>query len=444
MTSETATRHAATREGATRQAAATEAYVWTWLPGETRPVVAGRLAAAGDQLVFNYGRSYLERRNAVALYAPELPLRPGTLPLVAGLRMPGCIRDAAPEAWGRRVIANRELGVRGHEIEPSELDELTYLLESGSDRIGALDFQRSARDYVAREAKATSLADLLAGAQRVEQGLPPHPDLDLPLHSAIGGGRPKALIAAHGKKYIAKLPAHYDETNVVKAEYIAMRLAALAGIRTAGVTLEKAGHKDVLLVERFDREKTSDGWRRNAMLSGLTLLGLDQTLARYAAYEDLATVIRHRFTAPKATLRELFARMLFNVLCGNTDDHARNHAAFWNGRELTLTPAYDICPQARGAQARGGAQASQAMLITSDQRASRITVCLAAAPSFLLSAAEAMAMAAHQIMVLRDHWAPICTQAKLSTTERDHLWRRQFLNPFAFEGAPPALAGLLG
>jgi serine/threonine-protein kinase HipA len=439
MTSETLA-----RETAKRQAAAREAYVWTWLPGETRPVVAGRLAAAGDQLLFNYGRSYLERKNAVALYAPELPLRPGTLPLVAGLRMPGCIRDAAPEAWGRRVIANREPGA-GREIEPSELDELTYLMESGSDRIGALDFQRSARDYVARDATATSLDDLLAATERVEQGLPPHADLDLALHSAIGGGRPKALIDQHGKKYIAKLPAHYDETNVVKAEYIAMRLAALAGIRTASVTLEKAGHRDVLLVERFDREKTSDGWRRNAMLSGLTLLGLDPTLARYAAYEDLATVIRHRFTAPKASLRELFARLLFNVLCGNTDDHARNHAAFWNGRELTLTPAYDICPQARGgAQARGSADASQAMLITSDQRASQITVCLAAAPSFLLSEAEALAMAAHQIMVLRDHFAPICTQAKLPTAERDHLWRRQFLNPFAFEGAPPALAGLLG
>ena len=74
----------------TSEAGYEEAYVWAWLPGETRPVVAGRLAVAGDRLVFNYGRSYLERDNAISLYAPELPLRPGTLPLLDGLRMPSC------------------------------------------------------------------------------------------------------------------------------------------------------------------------------------------------------------------------------------------------------------------------------------------------------------------------------------------------------------------
>ncbi len=85
-----------------------EAFVWIWLPGETEPVVAGRLAAEGDAILFNYGRSYLERAHdqpaAIPLYEPELPLRAGILPLLPGVNMPGCIRDAAPDAWGRRVI----------------------------------------------------------------------------------------------------------------------------------------------------------------------------------------------------------------------------------------------------------------------------------------------------------------------------------------------------
>ena len=89
------------------EAAPTEAFVWVWLPGKIEPVVSGRLAAAGDQLLFNYGRSYLGRKNAIPLYEPELPLRPGVLPLQNGVRMPSCIRDAAPDAWGRRVILNR-------------------------------------------------------------------------------------------------------------------------------------------------------------------------------------------------------------------------------------------------------------------------------------------------------------------------------------------------
>jgi serine/threonine-protein kinase HipA len=69
-------------------------------------------------------------------------------------------------------------------------------------------------------------------------------------------------------------------------------------------------------------------------------------------------MVRHRFSDPKQTLRELYGRICFNVLCGNTDDHTRNHAAFWDGRQLTLTPAYDICPQSRT-----GSEATQAMLI---------------------------------------------------------------------------------
>jgi serine/threonine-protein kinase HipA len=417
-----------------------EAYVWVWLPGERRPIVAGRLAAAGDQLVFNYGRSYLTRKNAISLYAPELPLRAGTLPLLNGLRMPSCIRDAAPDAWGRRVIINRKLGSRRRKIDAAELHELTYLLESGSDRVGALDFQLSATDYVAREPATAALDELLNAADHIEKGVPLTPDLDRALFhaSSVGGARPKAMIASDDKKYIAKFSSQTDVYNVVKAEYIAMRLASEAGIRVASVTLRRAAGKDVLLIERFDREKAADGWRRRAMVSALTLLGLDEMLARYAAYEDLATIIRHRFTAPKATLRELFARMLFNVLCGNTDDHARNHAAFWDGHDLTLTPAYDVCPQART-----GGEASQAMLITGDRRLSQISECLAAAPSFLLSGDEALALAEHQIKVVRDRWAPVCAQAKLSQVDRNLLWRRQFLNPFAFEGAPPALARLL-
>ena len=119
-----------------------EAYVWIWLPDATEPVVAGLLSKRGNQLVFNYGRRYLARRDAIALYAPELPLRAGRLPLLPGLSMPSCIRDASPDAWGRRVLINRTLGA--HQAGYPELDELTYLLASGSDRIGALDFQASA------------------------------------------------------------------------------------------------------------------------------------------------------------------------------------------------------------------------------------------------------------------------------------------------------------
>src|SRR5690349_17817917 len=109
----------------------TQAYVWVFLPGQTEPVVAGLLSADGRHLVFNYGRSYLAREAAIPLYAPELPLRSGILPLTQGLGMPNCIRDAAPDAWGRRVILNRKFGAAAKDADPANVNELTFLLESG-------------------------------------------------------------------------------------------------------------------------------------------------------------------------------------------------------------------------------------------------------------------------------------------------------------------------
>jgi serine/threonine-protein kinase HipA len=247
------------------------------------------------------------------------------------------------------------------------------------------------------------------------------------------------VIESQDTKYVAKFSSQNDLYNVVKAEYIAMRLAADADINAASVKLEHVAGKHVLLVERFDRDKTDEGWRRRAMVSALTLLELDEMMARYASYEDLATIIRHRFSAPKQTLKELFSRMLFNVLCGNTDDHARNHAAFWDGNALTLTPAFDICPQART-----GGEADQAMLIVGQDRFSQIAVCLKAAPSFLLSDGEALAIAHRQITTIRDGWKRICDEAKVTEVDRNLMWRRQFLNPFAFEGAPADLVELIG
>jgi len=419
-----------------------EAFVWVWLPGAAEPVVAGRLHAHDGLVTFNYGKSYLDRPEAIPLYLPELPLEPGELPLLTGLTMPGCMRDAAPDAWGRRVILNRKFGIKGDELDNLDLSELTFLLESGSDRIGALDFQRSPSTYEPRAPVGASLEELIESARRVEQGIPLSPELDQALHhgSSIGGARPKALVEDGPVKHVAKFSSSSDTYSVVKAEFIAMRLAALCGIDAAPVSLVRASGKDVLLVERFDRVHEGGGWPRKLMVSALTMLGLDEMMARYASYQDLAEIIRHRFTDPSDTLRELFARIVFNILCGNTDDHARNHAAFWDGDRLTLTPAYDICPQGRSGQ-----EASQAMLISGQNRLSRIASCLEAAYYFLLPDDEALAIVQAQLRCIGDNWDAVCAQAALSQTDRNFFWGRQFLNPYAFtalEGKAVALKTL--
>ncbi len=411
-----------------------EAFVWIWLPDTTQPVVAGRLEADNSTILFNYGKSYLERINdrapAISIYEPELPLKAGVFPLLDGLSMPGCIRDAAPDAWGRRVIINKKLGLRGADTDTEDLGELAYLLESGSDRIGALDFQRSPTEYVPRSVNNVSLEELLKSAERVENGIPLTPDLDQALFhgSSIGGARPKALVEDQGIKYVAKFSSSGDLYSVVKAEYIAMRLAALAGLDVAPVKMTSAANRDVLLVERFDRVLNGKSWSRKIMVSALTMFGLSSMTARYASYEEFAEIIRHRFTEPKKTLKELFSRLVFNILSGNTDDHARNHAAFWNGEELALTPAYDICPQGRT-----GGKASQAMKIVGGTNLSQLKFCREAAHHFLISVEDARSIFAHIETIIRDYWDDVCEEAQLSEVDRKLLWGRQFLNPFSFE-----------
>jgi serine/threonine-protein kinase HipA len=410
-----------------------EAYVWVWLPGATTPVVAGLLETRGSIVTFTYGRSYLARPDAISLYEPELPLRAGRIEPRAGLSIASCIRDAGPDAWGQRVILARRTGSSTTGADTADLDPMTYLLESGSDRIGGLDFQASPTEYVPRTETAP-LAELQQAAAALQEGRPlPEPVATAFLRgTSVGGARPKVLLEDAGRHWIAKLSSTGDPYPVVKAEAVGMELARRVGLRVPATEVVRSLDRDVLLVERFDRPAESG--QRRLLVSALTILGLDEMMARYATYPNLADAIRATFTDPDATLRELFCRIVFNVCIGNTDDHARNHAAFWDGRQLTLTPAYDLCPQPRS-----GEKAAQAMAVSRDgQRASQLQVCLDAAAEYHLDRAEAAAIIDQQLTVISEQWDDAAEAAQLTELERQQLWQRQILNPFIRYGYPLA------
>ena len=414
-------------------------YAWVWLPGATEPVVAGVLtrtdATFDSQPVvsFTYAASYRRRADAISLYNAELPLRagvfdplrpgiaPGALRLRSSLPIHGCLRDAAPDAWGRRVI-NLRLAV---EVD-RELSELTYLRHSGSDRVGALDFGDSPTVYRPRGGDAT-LEQLLHAAQLLEAGaaLPDELVAAAGHGTSIGGARPKALLRDGGRHLIAKFPASTDTRPVVKSEAASMLLAAHVGLKVAPVEVVRVGGRDVLLVERFDRGPAGT---RRAVVSALTVLGEYERGAHHASYVDLAESVRTGpWTRPADTLRELFARMVFNVCVGNTDDHLRNHAAFWDGQHLTLTPAYDLEPVGRNTST-----ASHAIALTRTERASQLRVCRAAAADFHLSAAQADAAIDHTVSTIETVWDDVCDQAHLTRAERDGLRGREVLNPYIF------------
>jgi serine/threonine-protein kinase HipA len=401
---------------------ADSAYVWIWLPQQTEPVVAGRIVRQGQWHYFTYGRSYLQRAHAMPLSPFELPLGKNTFQPEGLNTIHSCLRDAAPDAWGRRVISYQH-----RDFIPGELD---YLLLSGSDRIGALDFQRDGSHYQPRQTQQAQLTELLTAAERVETGQPLPPELDIALMhgTSVGGARPKALLNDGQHSYIAKFSSSTDYYDIVKAEYVAMQLAQQAGLDVAHTQMVSVMGKDVLLVERFDRLHQGNQHYRRSLLSGLSLLGLNEMEARYASYQDLADLIRLHFTHPVATLRELFQRIVFNILIGNTDDHARNHAAFWDGNTLQLTPAYDLCPQMRS-----GREATQAMRIGGIHgNFSTLANILSVCHHFQLTSDAARHLVDQQVEVIQQHWDSACDKAGMTAHERGRLWQRAVFNPFCF------------
>lgn len=408
-----------------------EAFVWVWLPGAEQPVVAGRLRERSGETRFIYGKTYLERDDAISLYAPELPLRDGWITPLPYLTAPGCIIDARPDGWGQRVIMNRLLGAAAAETDPADFGLLRFLLESGSDRTGALDFQESPDQYIARDREAGTLEELATSAQKVEEGVPLSPAVDAGLlhGSSIGGARPKALLEDGQGQLIAKFSSSDDPYAVVKGEFVAMKLAQRAGLKVAPVQLTNALDKVVLLVERFDRIPGTG--QRRGVVSALTMLGLSEMSAGAASYAELSQIIRRDFTDPLVNLRELLSRITFNILIGNTDDHARNTAAFWDGQVLALTPAYDICPIFRL-----GGEATQGMIIGDDTdsfRFSQVAGCVERASIYQLTEAEAREIVDRQIDVIEQGCLELFEQAELSHIEREQL-SRVILHDYALEG----------
>ena len=256
-----------------------------------------------------------------------------------------------------------------------------------------------------------ALSTLIEAADLVERGVPLPLELDEALRhgTSIGGARPKAQVTDGNRKMVAKFSASNDQHSVVKGEYIAMKIAQACGMNVAPVELRQVMGKDVLLIERFDRINTGQGWTRRAMVSALTILGLSELQGRYASYEDLATHLRKASVTPSADLQELFARMCFNILVGNTDDHARNHAGFWTGELLQLTPAYDIDPRPRMS-----CEAIRAMAIRGTDSRARLALALDAWGSFGLDQNWAKAIMRQQVDAIEDLFDDIAQDVDLT------------------------------
>ena len=245
----------------------------------------------------------------------------------------------------------------------------------------------------------------------------------------MGGARPKALLHENNEFWIAKFSSSRDATDMVGIESGGMALAELVGINAAETRIVESLNKRVILVRRFDREVAPQGIHRRHMISAMTLLGLDEYAVRagYSSYLDLADILRQYARDFKSDGAELFRRMVLNILIGNVDDHARNHACFWDGEFLDLTPAYDICPQPRT-----GMSSNQAMVIGRWGRQSNLQNAVSECERFGLSPDEAREIVEAMTATVRNNWETVFADSGVPEGDRRYLSRATLLSESVF------------
>lgn len=415
-----------------------EVYVYIQLPGTLEAVPAALLKVQmlpdGTQVGrFRYGGRYLAREDAVALDSFQLPLGKTNYEFTQLKGIPGAVRDAGPDAWGRRVIEHKL------ERSPADLHEIDYLLHGPQDGAGYLSFGLKAEPPAPkRQYNSTrQLGELIAATQAIEEGGKEavHILEQLDPGTSMGGARPKATIEDANHLWLGKFPTKGDRFNMQRVESATLELARHCGLNVTQARLEHVGGSDVLMLQRFDRQHTDKGYLRFGLVSGLTVLNCsDSNLDRERwSYPLLADNLRRWSYKPEADCTELFRRMVFNAAVTNNDDHPRNHALLRREKGWRLSPAYDLVPAPFVSIERR----DLAMTVGRYGRTASIYNLLSQAGQFGLSIEDARAEIDRLVAVIRD-WRNIFLAGGVSGKDIEYIASAMLPDCFFFDKQPSA------
>ena len=358
-------------------------------------VLGYELVRGKDHFVFEYSREWLKQYGGILLS--------GDLMNVSSLQHPrgnnsvfGFVKDSFPDRWGRLLLDRRERLTAQSEGRPKRMiSNYDYLIGiEDFTRMGGIRYkEEDSDDYINASTKylvppIESLRALCDACHEIELAeerneLPEQRWLDQLIDpgTSLGGARPKAnVVDTNGTLYVAKFPSKKDLENTELIEYFSHHLAAKAGINVAKTrTIRISKDRDLLLSERFDRTKEG---RRIHFVSAMSLLGIEDGAGNSTGngYLDIVDFILRGCTDVRQNLRELYRRVAFNVMFGNTDDHFRNHGFLLTPKGWTLSPAYDINP---------GTRDYQCLLINEYTEQSDINTLLSASESYMLERQEA-------------------------------------------------------
>ena len=371
-----------------------------------------------DHFVFEYSREWLKLHGGILLS--------GDLMNVPSMQHPrgndnvfGFVKDSFPDRWGRLLLDRRERLMAQSEGRPKRmLTNYDYLIGiEDFTRMGGIRYkEEDGTDYINASVKnlvppIESLRALCDACHEIELAeerneLPEQRWIDQLIDpgTSLGGARPKAnVVDTDGRLYVAKFPSKKDLENTELIEHFSHQLAAKAGISVAKTrTIKISKDRNLLLSERFDR--TAEG-RRIHFASAMSLLGLDDGAGCNTGngYLDIVDFILRGCTDVRQNLRELYRRVAFNVMFGNTDDHFRNHGFLLTPKGWTLSPVYDINP---------GTKSHQCLLIDSYTEESDINILLSASENYMLGQQEASEIIKEVLAAIKD-WRMTATELQI-------------------------------
>jgi serine/threonine-protein kinase HipA len=324
-------------------------YLWyIGNPDVPRWIGTLRLSAVGRGVSLAYSENWL---------AQGFPLSED-LPLIDIEHLPfgndkaaGAVDDARPDRWGERIIRLID--------KPARLSLMEYLYFAGDDRFGALGVSTSSIEYLPRRngplprlQDAQTLSEAVAKISQKE----PITQLESRMLSAggsFGGAKPKALIEIDGDQWVIKF-FNGEPIDVPLVEHATMTLAGKAGINVAQTRCIALKGEHAVAIKRFDRFGSQ---RLHCLSAGTALQAITvQGQAPDFSYPNLAQLLRRNGITQGnqhlSDMREVFRRMVFNILMDNTDDHEKNHALLVTTPNqhgnMRLSPAYDVLPTNSG------------------------------------------------------------------------------------------------
>lgn len=370
---------------------------------------------------FNYAPAWLGSADAFEI-SPDLTLDEGYFnrraPSKADSIFHLALSDTTPDTWGRRVIERAHAKERKKNPTLPPLTELDYLCAVDDfSRVGALRLNKDGTYLrtVAAGRRSTppllELEQMYKASRAVEQSLETAEDLKYlqGKGTSLGGMRPKCTVLdENGWLSIGKFPSVGDTINVTRGEVLALCLARQAGINTADARAVSINGTAVALIKRFDR---TAGDERIPYLSAASMLQASREDTR--SYTELADVIRQKSPHPEQDARELWRRLVFNLLITNTDDHLQNHGFLYAGnKRWKLAPAFDINPMP------GKQRESKTWLTEDAGPIETVQMLLEEAAYFSLSAEAALAILAEVLDAVQG-WKQTAGSADVGLTAQE-------------------------